>query len=201
MAVKVGKPAPDFETKAYINGEIKTVKLADYKGKWVMLYFYPGDFTFVCPTELTAVASKYEEIKTLGAEVLAISIDSPYTHKVWQETELSKMIPGGLPYPMLWDKAGSIGEAYDVYDEATGVDFRGRFLIDPDGILQAMEVLAPAVGRNVAEMIRQIRACQYVRARPKEATPAGWEPGKKSLKPGEELVGKVCDMWAPDMAF
>jgi alkyl hydroperoxide reductase subunit AhpC len=201
MAFKVGQPAPDFETKAYINGEIKAVKLADYRGKWVMLYFYPGDFTFVCPTELTAVAAKYEEIKALGAEVLAISIDTPYTHKVWQEGELSKMIPGGLPYPMLWDKAGQIGEAYGVYDEVTGVDFRGRFLIDPDGILQAMEVLAPAVGRNVAEMIRQIRACQYVRERPKEATPAGWEPGKKSLTPGEELVGKVCDMWAPDMAF
>ena len=201
MAVKVGKPAPDFETKGYINGDIKTVKLADYLGQWVMLYFYPGDFTFVCPTELTAVASKYDEIKSLGAEVLAISIDSPYTHKVWQETELSKMIPGGLPYPMLWDKAGSIGEAYGVYDEVRGVDIRGRFLIDPDGILQAMEVLAPAVGRNVAEMIRQLRACQYVRTRPQEATSAGWERGKKSLKPGEELVGKVCEMWSPDMAF
>jgi len=200
MAFKVGQPAPDFETKAYINGEIKPVKLADYRGKWVMLYFYPGDFTFVCPTELTAVAAKYEEIKALGAEVLAISIDTPYTHKVWQEGELSKMVPGGLPYPMLWDKAGQIGEAYGVYDEVTGVDFRGRFLIDPDGILQAMEVLAPAVGRNVAEMIRQIRACQFVRETG-EVTPAGWEPGKKSLKPGEELVGKVCEIWSPDMAF
>jgi len=201
MAVKVGQPAPGFETRAYINGEIKDIKLAGYRGKWVMLYFYAGDFTFVCPTELTAVAAKYEDIKALGAEVLAISIDSPYTRKVWQETVLAKMIPGGLPYPMLWDKAGSIGEAYDVYDKASGVDIRGHFLIDSDGVLQAMEVLAPAVGRNVAEMIRQIRACQYVRERPKEATFAGWEPGKKALKPGEELAGKVCDMWAPDMAF
>ena len=95
--------------------------------------------------------------------MLAISIDSPFTHKVWQEGELSKIIPGGLPYPMLSDAGGRIGEAYGVYDEDNGVDIRGRFLIDPDGILQAMEVLAPAVGRNVAEMIRQIRACQYVR--------------------------------------
>jgi peroxiredoxin (alkyl hydroperoxide reductase subunit C) len=136
----------------------------------------------------------------MGAVVLAISIDSPFTHKVWQESELSKMVPGGLPYPMLSDTGGRIGEAYDVYDEANGVDIRGRFLIDPDGVLQAMEVLAPAVGRNVAEMIRQIRACQFVRETG-EATPAGWEPGKKSLKPGEELVGKVCEMWSPDMAF
>jgi peroxiredoxin (alkyl hydroperoxide reductase subunit C) len=137
---------------------------------------------------------------SLGAEVLAISVDSPYSHKVWQEGELSKMIPGGLPYPMLSDPGGRIGELYGVYDEDNGVDLRGRFLIDPDGILQAMEVLAPAVGRNVAEMIRQIRACKYVRETD-EATPAGWEPGKKALKPGEELVGKVCEIWAPEMAF
>ena len=132
--------------------------------------------------------------------VLAISIDSPFTHKEWQEGELSKMVPGGLPYPMLSDTGGRVGELYDVYDEANGVDIRGRFLIDPDGILQAMEVLAPAVGRNVAEMIRQIKACRFVRDTG-EATPAGWEPGKKSLKPGAELVGKVCDIWSPDMAF
>lgn len=136
----------------------------------------------------------------MNAVVLAISIDSPFTHKVWQESELSKMVPGGLPYPMLSDTGGRIGTAYDVYDEANGVDIRGRFLIDPEGVLQAMEVLAPAVGRNVAEMIRQIRACQHVRETG-DATPAGWEPGKKTLKPGEELVGKVCEMWSPDMAF
>jgi alkyl hydroperoxide reductase subunit AhpC len=132
--------------------------------------------------------------------VLAISIDSPFTHKVWQEGELSKMVPGGLPYPMLSDTGGRVGDLYGVYDEANGVDIRGRFLIDPDGILQAMEVLAPAVGRNVAEMIRQIKACRFVRDTG-EVTPAGWEPGKKSLKPGGELVGKVCDIWSPDMAF
>ena len=150
---------------------------------------------------MTAVAAKYEEIKSLGAEMLAISVDSPYTHKVWQEGELSQMIPGGLPYPMLTDPGGRIGELYGVYDEENGVDIRGRFLIDPDGILQAMEVLAPAVGRNVAEMIRQLRACKYVRENVEEATPAGWEPGKKTLKPGQDLVGKVCQIWAPDMAF
>ncbi len=150
---------------------------------------------------MTAVAARYDEIKSLGAEVLAISIDSPFTHKVWQEGELSKIIPGGLPYPMLSDPGGRIGELYGVYDEENGVDIRGRFLIDPEGVVQALEVLAPAVGRNIGEMIRQIRACQYVKEHEGEATPAGWEPGKKTLKPGEELVGKVCDIWAPDMAF
>ena len=136
----------------------------------------------------------------MGVEVLAISMDSVYSHKIWQEGELSQMVAGGLPYPMLSDPGGRIGEQYGVYDEDNGVDLRGRFLIDPDGILQAIEVMAPAVGRNVAEMIRQIQACQYVR-KTGEATPAGWEPGKKALKPGEDLVGKVCEIWAPDMAF
>lgn len=127
-------------------------------------------------------------------------MDSPYTHKMWQEGELSKIIPGGLPYPMLSDAGGRIGELYGVYVAEEGVDIRGRFLIDPDGVLQAMEVLAPAVGRNVAEMIRQLRACQHVKETG-EATPAGWQPGKKTLKPGKELVGKVCQIWAPEMAF
>ena len=129
-----------------------------------------------------------------------MSVDSPYSHKIWQEGELSKIIPGGLPYPMLSDPGGEIGKLYLVYDEEAGVDIRGRFLIDPDGIIQAMEILAPAVGRNVAEMIRQVKACQHVRGTG-EATPAGWEPGKKALKPEAELAGRVCEIWSPDMAF
>ncbi len=148
---------------------------------------------------MTAVAARYEEIKSLGAEVLAISVDSPYTHKVWQESELSKIIPGGLPYPMLSDPGGRIGQIYGVYDEEGGVDLRGRFLIDPEGILQAIEILAPAVGRNVAEMIRQVKACQHVQ-QTGEVTPAGWEPGKKALKPETQLAGKVCEIWSPEMA-
>jgi len=200
MAVQVGKPAPDFETAALVQGEIKKVKLSDYRGRWVLLYFYPGDFTFVCPTELTAVAVKYQELNNMGAEVLAISVDSPYSHKMWQEGELAKMVPGGLPYPMLSDPGGRIGKEYGVYDEEAGVDVRGRFLIDPEGKLQAIEVLAPAIGRNVAEMLRQLKACQHAQATG-EATPAGWEPGKKTLKPAAAMAGKVCEIWAPEMAF
>ena len=126
-------------------------------------------------------------------------MDSPYTHKVWQEGELSKIIPGGLPYPML--RIPGVASARNTGSMTKKTAWiSGAASIDPDGVLQAMEVLAPAVGRNVAEMIRQIRACQYVRATG-EATPAGWEPGKKTLKPGEELVGKVCEIWSPEMAF
>ncbi len=132
--------------------------------------------------------------------MLAISVDSPYSHKIWQDGELSKIIPGGLPFPMLSDPGGEIGWRYMVYDEDAGVDIRGRFLIDPDGILQAMEILAPAVGRNVDEMIRQVQACQRVRGTG-EVTPAGWEPGKQTIKPCAEMAGKVCEFWSPEMAF
>jgi len=149
---------------------------------------------------LTAVAVKYNEIKALGVEVLSISTNSHFDHKIWQEEELSKMVPGGVPYPMLSDAGGRIGRVYGVYDEEGGVDIRGRFLIDPDGVIQSMEVLTPPVGRNVSELIRQIKAFQHVRETG-EATPSGWQPGKPTLKPGPELVGKVWKVWKPDMAF
>jgi alkyl hydroperoxide reductase subunit AhpC len=149
---------------------------------------------------LAAVAVKYEELKSLGVQVLSMSADSRFVHKIWQEEELSKMVKGGIPFPMLTDAGGKIGAAYGVYDEEAGVDIRGRFLIDPDGIIQAMEVLTPPVGRNIAEMIRQVKAFQHVRATG-EATPSGWQPGKPTLKPGPDLVGKVWTVWKPDMAF
>jgi peroxiredoxin (alkyl hydroperoxide reductase subunit C) len=142
---------------------------------------------------LTAVAAKYEEFKSLGVQVLSISTDSRFTHKIWQEEELSKMAPGGVPFPMLSDAGGRIGAVYGVYDEEAGVDIRGRFLIDPDGVIQAMEILTPPVGRNVAELIRQVKAFQHVRETG-EATPSGWQPGKVTLKPGPNLAGKVWEV-------
>jgi peroxiredoxin (alkyl hydroperoxide reductase subunit C) len=133
-------------------------------------------------------------------QVLSVSTNSHFTHKIWQEVELSKMVTGGVPFPMLSDAGGRIGSIYGVYDEEAGVDIRGRFLIDPDGVIQAMEVLTPPVGRNVTELIRQIQAFQHVR-KTGEATPSGWQPGKVTLKPGPDLVGKVWEVWKPDMAF
>jgi len=149
---------------------------------------------------LSAVADKYQEIKSLGVEVLSCSTDSRFVHKIWQEEELSKMVLGGIPYPMLADAGGKIGKVYGVYDEEAGVNIRGRFLIDPDGIIQAMEVLTPPVGRNVAELIRQVQAYQHVR-KTGEVAPSGWQPGKPTLKPGPDLVGKVWQVWKPDMVF
>jgi len=128
-----------------------------------------------------------------------MSVDSVFVHKIWQEEELSKMIEGGVPYPMLSDAGGKVGEVYGVYDEEAGIDIRGRFIIDPDGVIQAMEILTPPVGRRrVDESIRQIQAFQRVReSKGTEATPSGWQPGELILKPGPDLVGKVWEVWKP----
>jgi len=148
------------------------------------------------------VAVKVPELEKLGVQILSMSTDSRFTHKIWQEQELSKMVEGGVPYPMLSDQTGEIGKMYGVYDEAAGVNIRGRFIIDPDGIIQAMEILTPPVGRNVNELIRQVQAFQLVReTKGAEATPSGWQPGKPTLKVGPDLVGKVWKVWSTDNAF
>jgi peroxiredoxin (alkyl hydroperoxide reductase subunit C) len=192
---QVGQPAPNFTVKGLVGDKIQAFSLDDYEGKWVVLFFYPGDFTFVCPTELVAVAERYQEFQDVGVEVLGFSVDSPHVHKAWQEHELSKMVEGGIPYPMLSDKGGEVGEMYLVYDPEEGIDLRGFFIIDPDGILQVAEVLNEAMGRDVDEMLRLIRGAQYVYSRRDEALPACWQPGQQTLKPGEELVGKVWTTW------
>jgi len=136
----------------------------------------------------------------MGVQVLSVSTDSRFVHKIWNAEELSKMTEGGIPFPMLSDGGGRIGTVYGVYDEAAGVDIRGRFIIDPDGIIQAMEVLAPTVGRSVSELIRQVKAFQHVQATG-EVTPSDWQPGQPTLKPGPDLVGKVWEVWKPEIAY
>lgn len=131
-----------------------------------------------------------------------MSIDSMFVHKMWDDDELKKMVDGGVPFPMLSDAGGNVGKVYGVFDENAGVETRGRFLIDPDGVVQGYEVLTPPVGRNVNETIRQVQAFQHVRATEgAEATPSGWRPGKQTLKPGPDLVGKVWKVWKTDQAF
>ncbi|AGA32881.1 alkyl hydroperoxide reductase/ Thiol specific antioxidant/ Mal allergen [Thioalkalivibrio nitratireducens DSM 14787] len=149
---------------------------------------------------MSAVAAQYQALQDLGVEVIAVSVDSHFVHKIWNEHELSKMVDGGIPFHMASDQAGDVGRAYGVWDESQGIELRGRFIIDPDGVIQAMEVLTPPVGRKLAETVRQVQAYQVVRASGgKEATPAGWEPGKPTLKPGPDLVGRVWEVWNPSM--
>ena len=145
---------------------------------------------------MAAVAALYPEFKALDVEVLSISTDSRFVHKIWQEEELSKMVDGGVPFPMLSDGGGKIGTAYGVYDDAAGVDIRGRFIIDSEFVVRAMEVLTPEVGRNPKELLRQVKAFQHV-VKTGEVTPSGWEPGDITLTPSPDLVGKVWEVWKP----
>lgn len=141
-------------------------------------------------------------MENLGVQVLSVSVDSVFVHKMWNDHELSKMVDGGVPFPMLSDQSGEIGKMYGIYDEDAGVETRGRFIIDPDGIIQGFEVLTPPVGRNVGESIRQVKAFQLVReSKGTEATPSGWKPGKATLKPGPDLVGNVWKVWKVEDAF
>jgi peroxiredoxin (alkyl hydroperoxide reductase subunit C) len=138
----------------------------------------------------------YDKLQALNVEVLSVSVDSVESHKIWNETELSKMVGHDIPFPMVSDQGGSIGKLYGVYDEAAGVNIRGRFLIDPEGIIQAAEVLSPPVGRNPAELLRQIKAYQH-HQKTGEVMPSGWTEGGKTLKPSPALVGNVWKEWSP----
>jgi len=147
---------------------------------------------------VSAVAANYQKLQDLGVEVISVSVDSQFVHKIWNDEELSKMADGGVPFHMASDQNGAVGRAYGVWDEDAGVELRGRFIIDPDGVIQAAETLTPPVGRKLAETIRQIQAYQHVReTQGAEVCPAGWEPGKKTLRPGPELVAKVWEHWQP----
>jgi peroxiredoxin (alkyl hydroperoxide reductase subunit C) len=184
---RVGEQAPCFTGAAFINGEIKDISLEDYKGKWVVFFFYPADFTFVCPTELGGIAERYEDLKKMGVEVISCSTDTEWSHKVW--ADISPVIKT-VKYPMLADPSGEVCEAYGVYQE-NGLAQRGRFIIDPDGVIKSMEITDAPLGRNTDEIIRQLEALIYMRKTPGHACPMSWKPGAKDLKPGIELAGKI----------
>lgn len=186
--VTINQPAPDFTLETFHNGEIKQVKLSEFKGKWVVLVFYPADFTFVCPTELGELADNYATFKDLNAEVLVASTDTAYVHKAWHDTsETIKRIE----FPMLADPAGKLSRDYGVMIEDAGLALRGTFIIDPDGVIKAYEVNDNSIGRSSAELIRKLQAAQFVREHGDQACPASWKPGGKTLKPGLDLVGKI----------
>ena len=177
-----------FKAQAYQDGKFLEVTDATLKGHWSVVVFYPADFTFVCPTELEDLAEHYAEFKKLGVEVYSVSTDTHFTHKAWHDTsETIKKVQ----YTMLGDPTGQISRNFDVYIEEAGLANRGTFVIDPEGRVQLVEITPEGVGRNAEELIRKIRAAQYVAAHPGEVCPAKWEEGDATLAPSLDLVGKI----------
>lgn len=182
--LRVGQQAPDFTATAVFDQEFQEIKLSSYKGsKYVVLFFYPLDFTFVCPTEITAFSDRYEEFKALDTEVLGVSVDSEFSHLAWVQTERNAGGVGDLSYPLVSDIKKEVSLAYNVLDPEAGVALRGLFIIDKEGVIQHATINNLAFGRSVDETLRTLKAIQYVQAHPDEVCPANWQPGERTMKP------------------
>ncbi|MEE9236695.1 MAG: redoxin domain-containing protein [Thermoplasmata archaeon] len=188
MVVKVGRAIPDFEVETYHEDQIKRVNLSDYRGKWLILAFYPADFTFVCPTELEELANYYPKFQELEAEILSVSTDTVYVHKAWHDTSPAV---GKIEYPMVADPSGAVSKAFGTYLEDQGISLRATFIVDPEGVLKAYEIHDNSIGRSAGEILRKVQASKYVQEHPGEVCPASWRPGEKTLKTGLDLVGKI----------
>ncbi len=188
MNTLINTKVPEFKVQAYHENSFKTVTNKDLAGKWAIFFFYPADFTFVCPTELVDVAEKYEEFKKMGVEVYSVSTDTHFTHKAWHDTSDSIK---KINYPMLADPTGALSRAFGVYIEEEGLAYRGTFLVDPDGAIKLAEIQDNGIGRNAEELMRKVQAAQFIRKNPNEVCPAKWKPGSETLKPGLDLVGKI----------
>jgi NADH-dependent peroxiredoxin subunit C len=188
MANLINTEVKPFKATAFHNGEFVAVTEADLKGKWSVVFFYPADFTFVCPTELGDLADNYAEFKKLGVEIYAVSTDTHFTHKAWHDTsETIKKIQ----YPMIGDPTGLISRNFEVMIEEAGLAERGTFVIDPQGKIQIIEVNAGGIGRDASELLRKVKAAQYVASHPGEVCPAKWKEGEATLAPSLDLVGKI----------
>ena len=184
----INKEVKDFKVQSFQNGEFKTVTKKDILGKWSVFFFYPADFTFVCPTELEDLANKYAEFKKAGCEIYAVSCDTHFVHKAWYDaSERIKKIE----YPMLADPTHALSLDFEVYIEEDGMSERGTFVVNPEGKIVAYEVNAGNVGRNADELLRKVLALQFVAAHGDEVCPAKWQPGAKTLKPSLDLVGQL----------
>lgn len=188
QAPLIGQMIPDMALQAYHEDKEKIIKLFSLRGQWVIIFFYPADFTFVCPTELEELAMQYPEFQKLNAEVLSVSTDTVFVHKAWHDH--SPAIKK-ITFPMLADPAGALARALGVYIPSEGLALRGTFIVDPDGVIKAMEVHDNSIGRSAGELLRKLQAAQYVREHGGEVCPANWRPGSATLKPGMELVGKL----------
>lgn len=177
-----------FKANAYKAGKFVTVTEADLKGKWSVVCFYPADFTFVCPTELEDLASYYEEFQSRGVEIYSVSTDTHFAHKAWHDT--SDAI-GKVNYTMIGDPTGTITRNFEVMIEAEGLALRGTFLINPEGVIKLCEIHDNGIGRDAGELLRKIKAAQYVYSHPGEVCPAKWKEGEKTLTPSLDLVGKI----------
>ncbi|RJX37997.1 peroxiredoxin [Paenibacillus pinisoli] len=184
----IGTEVLPFKASAYHNGQFIEVSEADFKGKWSVVCFYPADFTFVCPTELGDLQDQYETLKSLGVEVYSVSTDTHFTHKAWHDS--SETI-GKITYIMIGDPSHTISRNFDVLIEADGLADRGTFIIDPDGVIQTVEINAGGIGRDASTLVSKIKAAQYVRNNPGEVCPAKWQEGGSTLKPSLDLVGKI----------
>ncbi|WP_101773652.1 alkyl hydroperoxide reductase subunit C [Peptostreptococcus faecalis] len=184
----INKKVSDFNVQAYHNGEFVPVKKEDILGQWSVFFFYPADFTFVCPTELEDLANSYEKFKEIGCEIYSVSCDTHFVHKAWHDA--SKTIQK-IQYPMLADPTGALARDFDVMIESDGVAERGTFVVNPEGEIVAYEVVAGSVGRNADELLRRVQASQFVASHDGEVCPAKWTPGEKTLKPSLDLVGLI----------
>lgn len=187
MAVINTKIKP-FNAQAFKQGKFVDVSDADIKGKWAVFFFYPADFTFVCPTELGDVADHYAEFQKMGVEIFSVSTDTHFTHKAWHDS--SETI-GKIEYAMIGDPTGTISRNFDVLREDQGLANRGTFIIDPEGTIQVMEITAEGIGRDAADLLRKVKAAKYVAEHPGEVCPAKWKEGEKTLAPSLDLVGKI----------
>lgn len=188
MASIINSQSPEFKVQAYHNGEFKTVTNQDLAGKWSVFFFYPADFTFVCPTELGDVADKYAKLQEMGVEVYSVSTDTHFVHKAWHDaSDTIKKIK----FPMLADPTGHLSRSFGVYIDEEGLAYRGTFVVAPDGKIKLAEIHDNGIGRNADELVRKIQAAQFVASHPGEVCPAKWTPGAATLKPGLDLVGKI----------
>ena len=188
MTSIINSKVPDFKAQAYHQGAFKSVSSKDLVGKWSVFFFYPADFTFVCPTELGDMADKYADFQRMGVEIYSVSTDTHFVHKAWHDT--SDTIKK-IKYPMLADPTGALTRAFGVHIEEEGLAYRGTFLVDPEGRIKLAEINDNGIGRNADELLRKVQAAQFVAAHPNEVCPAKWKPGSETLKPGLNLIGKI----------
>ena len=184
----IGKKIMEFELPAYAGDELVTITNKDLEGKWSVFFFYPGDFTFVCPTELEDLADNYKAFQEANTEIYAVSTDSEFTHKAWKDA--SEAV-GKVEYPMLSDRAFKLSQFFGILLEDEGQALRGTFIVNPEGEIVAYEIHSPGIGRNAEELLRKVRAAQFVHEHSDQVCPAKWQPGSETLTPGLDLVGKI----------